>query len=66
MVLVKVAMLVPQRAMIGTVFASAVEALLMSAFVGAVHPSVEPVVRRMIACVSVVGGVRVRNAEMKP
>jgi hypothetical protein len=57
MPLVKVAVQVAQGAMIGTVLGSAVEAFLMCASVGLVHFAVEPIVRRMIASVSIVGGV---------
>jgi hypothetical protein len=59
MVLVEVTVQVPQRAMICTMLGPAVEAFLMSALMRFVHLSMEPIVRRMIAGVSAVGGVRV-------
>ena len=59
MVFVKVAMQIPQGAMVGTMFGFAVKPVLMGALVGFVHLSVEPVVLRMIACMPVVVGVRV-------
>ena len=54
MILVEIAMQVTQRAVIRTVLGSAVEALLVSALVSFVHFSMKPIVRRMIARVSVI------------
>src|SRR5262249_2378557 len=54
MIFVKVIVQVPQGAMIRTVLGSAVETLLMSAPVRLVYFPVEPVVSRVIACVSTV------------